>query len=376
MRSKNPVKAALKRFFESPLQESQFSRPLLQVANLTALRHLRDGYLNEHGPLRSIQRQDGFYLLHFDDTTVPSAASLDNQGRFNLLWFNLTESPHTSTLDTINAMIEEFGGDLSIRLERDGEVLFERDSERKLPVGSTFKLAVLLILVNHIEAGLAQWTDSMTLKERHLSLPSGTLQDETLGSRWTLEQLAQKMIADSDNTATDMLIDHLGRKTVELLSMGNLPFLTTAEFFKLKDPRNAELLQAWRNSFIPKRRAILKVLASRPLPPISLFDNGPIALDVEWFISTHEICGLLKGLYFHPSLTHNTGHLDKRDWSRIAYKGGSEPGVLNQSFLLQDPKGRLSCLSLTWRNELGVNRFPLFRLSSLLARYALEASPK
>ena len=40
----------------------------------------------------------------------------------------------------------------------------------------------------------------------------------------------------------------------------------------------------------------------------------------------------------------------RKDWSYVGYKGGSEPGVLNLTWLLRDEAGEWRVLSLSWNN--------------------------
>ena len=39
-----------------------------------------------------------------------------------------------------------------------------------------------------------------------------------------------------------------------------------------------------------------------------------------------------------------------QDWQTIAFKGGSEPGVLNLTTHLKDAAGRTYCVVATWNN--------------------------
>jgi hypothetical protein len=40
----------------------------------------------------------------------------------------------------------------------------------------------------------------------------------------------------------------------------------------------------------------------------------------------------------------------RADWSYIGFKGGSEPGVLNLTWLLQDKNGEWRVLAMSWNN--------------------------
>ena len=71
------------------------------------------------------------------------------------------------------------------------------------------------------------------LTEADRSLPSGTLQDAPIGSRYTLRDLAARMIRESDNTATDLLLRTVGRAGVEA-RLGQTAMPNTREALALK----------------------------------------------------------------------------------------------------------------------------------------------
>jgi hypothetical protein len=76
----------------------------------------------------------------------------------------------------------------------------------------------------------------------------------------------------------------------------------------------------------------------------------PTLLDLEWFASARDVCGVLSAIgtrsAFSPSgplldiLHINSGiAFDGAQWKYVGFKGGSEPGVLNLSWLLQHASG-------------------------------------
>ena len=68
-----------------------------------------------------------------------------------------------------------------------------------------------------------------SLSAHRISLPTGRLRTIPPGSPLALRTLAAFMITDSDNTATDALIEFRSMQR-------HLPFLTTREYFHLKSP--------------------------------------------------------------------------------------------------------------------------------------------
>jgi hypothetical protein len=99
-----------------------------------------------------------------------------------------------------------------------------------------------------------------------------------------------------------------------------------------------------------QRRAVLEETARRPLPGVEIFDGNPVALDVEWFFSTRQLCKLVQQVADLPAMHANPGAANPQNWSRIAFKGGSEPGAINLTTHLVGKDGKTYCVSATWNN--------------------------
>lgn len=236
-----------------------------------------------------------------------------------------------------------------------------------LALGSTFKLYVLAALAEDVKAGRRTWSDVVALTEK--SYPSGQLQDWPQGAPMTLHTLASLMISISDNTATDQLIAVLGKKRILKLMAdsghadpgANDPFLTTKQLFLLK-ASDAATLEDWRSGD-PLQRAVIDLVQVAEEDPsldqiTAAFANGPKALDIEWFASPAD----LAKLFAYMSRTADPAAFDimaikpsatpliETNWDYIGYKGGSEPGVMNLTWLLRDTAGRDHVLTLGWNN--------------------------
>ncbi len=215
----------------------------------------------------------------------------------------------------------------------------------QLAIGSVFKLWVLHALSAAVAEGGASWDEVLLVRDELKSLPSGTMQDEPAGAELTLEQAAELMISISDNTATDHLIDRLGREAVEaaVAASGhvepgrNRPFLTTRELFWLKLAAPREVVVAYLEGDEATRRDILDAAAIdlAGIEPTAFTE--PIEIEtLEWFASAGDVCrvltSLVEGFADTPVpdiLSANPGVVvDEAAWPRLAFKGGSEPGVL------------------------------------------------
>ena len=112
------------------------------------------------------------------------------------------------------------------------------------------------------------------------------------------------MISVSDNTATDHLIDLVGRDRVEqaLTDLGHsdpaatIPMPTTRELFVIKT--NPDLLARYEAAGVDERRALLAgEVAAAPLPSVADFPTNPTAVTtVEWFASPADLCRALVAL--------------------------------------------------------------------------------
>ncbi|MDY7104221.1 MAG: serine hydrolase [Actinomycetota bacterium] len=246
-------------------------------------------------------------------------------------------------------------GEVALLVARtgDGECapLLEVDAERSRPVGSVFKLWVLGAVADTVAAGETAWDAPVTIRDELDSLPSGTTQDVEPGTELSVRELAERMISVSDNTATDHLIDLVGRDAVEaaVADLGhsdpavNAPFLTTRELFILKFGPDADLRERYVAADEAGRRDLLaSEVAAAPLPDLTAavteMGEGPRLIEeLEWFGSPLDVCRALVGLTLgddadpvvrevlavNPGVPDTTGM-----WDYLGFKGGSEPGVL------------------------------------------------
>lgn len=348
--------AAIERLFIAPQVQSEWFTPeFLQAVPVAQIEQIVKQLEAALGNYQEVQPEGSNYLILFDRGAVPARITLDPQGRIAGLFFE-TPRPQAMSLEDAIAQLQAFPGEVSFFVVKNGTEQATLNADRTLAVGSTFKLAILTALMRQIESGQRQWSDVVELQSSWKSLPTGILQDWPEGSPLTLSTLASLMISISDNTATDALIEIVGRDELEAIAPHNRPFLTTREVFILKNPENAERLQRYRQGDEAARRRILTGLQTDPLPSVEMFAGEPLALDVEWFFSARELCQLMEKVAPLPLMHINPGVVNPKDWQSVAYKGGSEPGVLNFTTWLEDSKGQTYCISATWNNDKALDR--------------------
>lgn len=246
--------------------------------------------------------------------------------------------------------------------------LVEYNSGSHMAIGSAFKLYILSELIHSINNGERKWTDIIELKKEAISLPSGVLHLKPAGTKIRLDSLATYMISISDNTATDNLLYLAGRENVEkiLPVTGhskpelNIPFLATMEMFKLKGDPSKKVINAYIESN-DKRKFITEELPKIKRESFVMW-KGPLFIDkVEWFASTKDLCNVMNWIRINTNnekdnitrnvLSKNPGiPISKDKWSYIGYKGGSEPGVMNMTYLLRSAAGEWYALSCGWND--------------------------
>lgn len=262
-------------------------------------------------------------------------------------------------LDSAVARLEELGSLELAVMEIDGgqcEPIVTAGSGGSAPVASAIKLYVLAAVADAVEAGEFDWDTDITISDDLKSVPTGVLQNEEEGATFSVREVAETMIAFSDNTGTDHLIDLVGREAVEqaLADHGmedpdpNIPFLTTMELTALKLGPGAGLATQWIDADEEGRRAILDQISDiTPADiPLAEFDR-PIHPDtVEWFATPADMCRVLVDLWdmgepVTQILTINPGLPDEEGaFESVAFKGGSEPGLVAMNWLVERTDGR------------------------------------
>ncbi len=356
--------------------EEVFSPGFLAAVPKAQIQALAAKLVEQFGPfdaVASVEEKNpnqGIVTLRYAKATIAGPITIDNGGKVTGLLLNDVK-PLGDSVAKVQADLEALPGEvsaLSTSLDGKASPLLKIAANQPLAIGSTFKLYVLSALAHSIERGEHRWDEVINLSEK--SLPSGQMQEWPVGAPVTLHTLASMMISISDNTATDQLIRVLGRNAIgdELRKSGHstpdktLPFLTTHELFALKG--NPELGAQYAAADEAEQEAILKKLdmqiktdpASIPLPQYT----EPHAIDtLEWFASANDIAGIMRRiaalkdptarqiLAISPSMSAS----DRARFAYVGYKGGSEPGVLNLSWLMQTKSGEWRVLTISWNDQ-------------------------
>nr|NLD41303.1 hypothetical protein [Actinomycetales bacterium] len=230
--------------------------------------------------------------------------------------------------------------------------LLSLDPDDAAPLASIFKLYVLLAVAEAVDDGSLAWDEQLTLTEDLYSLPAGEFEGVF---EVTVREAAAAMISVSDNTATDLLIDRIGREAVESAVVAAehfdpslmRPLLTTRELFQLGWGEGG-YPERWSEADESARRGMLEEIAGSPLVveegnEEAVWDEG-----LDWFASAQDIAAVHRVLaafedpVVEEILTINPGiglELDTTAWPVIAFKGGSSVGVLTGSWRAEREDG-------------------------------------
>jgi beta-lactamase class A len=184
---------------------------------------------------------------------------------------------------------------------------------------------------------------------------------------------AEKMIATSDNMATDLLIAKVGARAVEqALSVAGhhdpasmTPFPTMYELFSVGwgEP---DLRRQWQRGSQQERAQLLRQANARPYEPDPTRAHLPASeYGAEWYGSAEDICrvhaalqaaAVGRGAPVKQIMAAVSGiALNRGDWPYIGAKAGGLPGDLTFSWYAVDKSGQPWVVSfqLNWRRDHG-----------------------
>lgn len=84
----------------------------------------------------------------------------------------------------------------------------------QVPAASTIKLPILIAFFQAVDDGRINVNQTLAMQSSQIAAGSGDMQVEPPGTRYTALEVATQMIINSDNTATNMMIDLLGGASV------------------------------------------------------------------------------------------------------------------------------------------------------------------
>ncbi len=250
--------------------------------------------------------------------------------------------------------------DTNSYLDLDGSVLF--------PAASTIKVPILVAFFQDVDAGKIRLDEMLTLEPEVIGSGSGDLQYKKVGTQYTALEVATKMIAISDNTATNMLITRLGGQEVlnerfrrwGLTATGIQNPLPDLEGTNTTSPKDLAMLMSMVNQgdllSMRSRDRLLSIMnrtVNNSLLPKGLGDGATIAHktgDIGSLIADVGLVDMPSGKRYIAVVMVRRPHNDAsaseliRQISRTAYEFFSQPPSTTPS-TTSTPTGRTATTS-------------------------------
>ncbi|HZO90908.1 MAG TPA: serine hydrolase [Chthonomonadaceae bacterium] len=210
-------------------------------------------------------------------------------------------------------------------------------ADRKVSTASVIKLPILVHVALAVREGRLSWGETLTLLEAEKVGGSGILTSLTAGLALPLRDACTLMIILSDNTGTNMVIDHVGIEPVN------------ARMRALGLPRTTLFRKAYSQSAVVSRaeaRFGLGVTTPHEMVRLlTLLAEGKVG-DAE---TSADILKILEGQHYRESIPR----LLPAEW-KYAGKTGALNHVRNDVGLVTLPDGRRFALALFCQNIPGV----------------------
>ncbi|OBF45615.1 serine hydrolase [Mycobacterium sp. 852002-50816_SCH5313054-b] len=299
----------------------------------------------------------------------------DDEGRVDRFDVD-TQAPKVNSWHDIDAVLSKTGARYSYQVAKvdNGrcDPVAGTNTGESLPLASIFKLYVLHALAGAVRSGTVSWDDQLTVTDKSRAVGSSGL--ELLpGDHVSVRTAAEKMIATSDNMATDLLIGRMGTHAIEeaLVTAGHhdpasmTPFPTMYELFSVGWGK-PDLRDQWKQGSKQVRAQLLQQADSTPYQPDPTHAHAPAsAYGAEWYGSAEDICRVHAALQadavgpaapVRQILSAVAGiQLDRNVWPYIGAKAGGLPGDLTFSWYAVDKTQQAWVVSfqLNWPRDHG-----------------------
>ena len=182
----------------------------------------------------------------------------------------------------------------------DGSWSVDVNGDKPFVSASVIKLAILGTLLDQAQSGVLSLDDSATVGPSDIVGGTGVIQASGAGGSYTYRQLAAYMIQDSDNTATNLIIDAVGMPAVNEYA-SEISLTQTVLNRRMMDFAAGDENYTSANDVAHILQLIYQGKLVSP-------DASEFALDL--LKGQHDDAGLLEGLPAGSVFAHKTGTLD------------------------------------------------------------------
>ena len=247
-------------------------------------------------------------------------------------------SAETSLEARLAPLIEAHKGKVALAVKNleTGESYY-RNADEVMPTASLIKIAVLIDLYQQAQEGKLKLTDRVTLRAADKVPGSGILTEHfSDGAEFSLRDAARLMIAFSDNTATNLVLDHVGIKSVnERMKEWGFP----------ETRLNAKVYRGSTTSVDAARTRRYGL-------------GSTTAREMAGLLEQLQTSDRLRPFYKQAVLNHLSKNADKDKFKRllpadvvVIHKDGSTSDTRTDAGLIHTPGGIVAVCVLTTKNK-------------------------
>ena len=116
----------------------------------------------------------------------------------------------------VENIVSSYGENVVVSVRMlDGSGNFDVNGDESMQSASMIKLLVLAEYLDEMDAGTISSDDAYELANADVVGGSGTMQGDPVGTQYTLDEVARRMIAVSDNVGTNVLIERMGVEQIQ-----------------------------------------------------------------------------------------------------------------------------------------------------------------
>lgn len=173
---------------------------------------------------------------------------------------------------------------------------------RSLSVASAMKLYLLCGVTAEVADRRRAWNDLLALHDADRSMSSGIMHRWPTGTTLSLQACTALMVAESDNTAADMILHSVGRERAYRILGGlghsnpaaTTPYLSTAEMLKLKYQAGGALGERYLRLAREEREAFLDATVDPSEGEPGLSVKPRFVKEIGWFASARDLAEVLR----------------------------------------------------------------------------------
>ena len=230
----------------------------------------------------------------------------------------------------------------------------ELDASKPVQTASVIKLAILYEAMEQIRAGKSRWDDKIVLKTGDAVSGSGVLQFLDSPTTLSLKDILTMMVVVSDNTATNLAIDHLGLGAVDdrLVQLG-LP--NTYLYKKIGKPSAAPMPADQTRFGLGKTTAqememLMERIALCQLDPVSSASHPAPLAEKDAAICDVALT-MLRNQFYREMIPRYLDSLDPTETGvGVANKTGSLDAVRDDVAIISGKNGPIVLSIFTYNN--------------------------